>query len=101
MNNISGRVEIVNKEILNKKSKKEKIMLEDGTIVFCKGMKGCSSFVGIVYGNGKKILELENGSDAYINLNDYLYLGDTIRYWKIEKILETRLIIDKVLEESE
>lgn len=97
----SGRVEIVNKEILNQKSKKEKIMLENGTIVFCKGMKGCSSFVGIVYGYSNKILDLENGSDAYINSNDCLYLGDTISYWRIEKILETRLIIDKVLEESE
>ncbi len=92
-----GRISIEGLEkIISKKNSKEK--LPNGTIVYCKGNAGTSSFIGIVY-DSSRVLELENGSDAYINSDDYIHLGDTISYWTIEKVLKTRLIIDDVLDE--
>lgn len=95
-----GRIEIENKDLLKVKNKKkeDKPVLENGTIVFCRGSSGTCSFIGIVY-DSSKILELEFGSSACINSDGYLHLGDTISYWTIEKVLKTRLIIDEILEE--
>ena len=94
-----GRIKIEDKDLLKVKNKKNenKPVLQNGTIVFCRGNNGTGSFIGIVYDN-TKILELENGSDAYINSRDYLHLGDTISYWTIEKVLKTRLVIDEIID---
>ena len=48
----------------------------------------------------KGILELENGSDAYINTNGYLHLGDQISYWAIERVVKAKLIIEDIIEED-
>lgn len=93
-----GNLEIEDKDLLKAKNKQEKPVLINGTIVFCRGNKGTDSFIGIVY-DGSKVLELEHGSDAYINSDDYIHLGDTISYWTIEKVLKARLVIDEILAE--
>lgn len=74
----------------------EKPILKNGTIVYCKGHEGTSSFYGIVYEDG--ILELKNGSNAYIQTKDYLHLGDRINYWTIEKACKAKLIIENYIE---
>lgn len=79
------------------KIKKEKKPLKNGTIVYCKGIDGTGSFYGIVYEHG--VLEFPCGSTAYIQKNGYLYLGDTISYWTIEKIVKAKMIIEGVIEE--
>ena len=94
-----GRIKIEGEEkIKNPHKKKNKKVLVNGTIVYCKGSGGTSSFIGIVYDNFK-VLELECGSSAYINSDTYIHLGDTISYWTIEKVLKTKLIIEDILEE--
>lgn len=81
-----------------KRKKIEKPILSNGTIVYCRGTAGTSSFYGIVYPKG--ILELENGSDAYINTNGDLHLGDQISYWIIERVVKAKLIIEDIIEED-
>lgn len=93
-----GRLEIVDSCIKKNKKKIEKPVLQHGTVVYCKGNGGAGSFYGIVYENG--VLELECGSNAYINTREYLHLGDTIHYWTIERVIKARLVIDEILEES-
>lgn len=91
-----GELSIIVEDIESKE--KEEPILPNGTIVYCKGTKGVSSFYGIVYSNG--ILELENGSDVYIKTNKYLHLGDQISYWRIEKVVKAKLIIEDVIKEK-
>ena len=93
-----GRTKIEGLEKLKSKKSKNREVLSNGTIVYCKGNGGTLDFVGIVYDNSK-VLELECGSSAYINSDDYIHLGDTISYWTIEKVLKTKLIIEEILEE--
>lgn len=95
----NGRLEIVENYNEKDKKKKEKPVLQYGTIVYCRGNGGAGSFYGIVYENG--VLELECGSDAYINTREHLHLGDIVKYWTIEKVVKAKLIIDEVLEEVE
>ena len=87
-------------KIKSKEIKKKREILENGTIVYCKGSQSTSSFIGIVYDNCR-VLEIENGSSAYINSDNYIHLGDMVGYWTIEKVLKTRLVIDEVLKEME
>lgn len=94
-----GRMEIVNKIKHNSKKQKEKPVLPHGTIVFCKGCNGAGSFYGIVYEYG--VLELDCGSNAYINTKDYLHLGDKINYWTIEEVVKAKLIIEDIVEEAD
>lgn len=93
-----GRIEIVEK--YNKKDKKkiEKPVLQNGSIVFCKGHDGAGSFYGIVYENG--VLELGCGSDAYIKTREYLHIGDRISYWTIEYVCKSKLIIERIIGEE-
>lgn len=93
-----GRIEIVEK--YNKKDKKkiEKPVLQNGSIVFCKGHDGAGSFYGIVYENG--VLELGCGSDAYIKTREYLHIGDRISYWTIEYVCKSKLIIEGIIGEE-
>lgn len=93
-----GRIEIVEK--YNKKDKKkiEKPVLQNGSIVFCKGHDGAGSFYGIVYENG--VLELERGSDAYVKTRENLHIGDRISYWTIEYVCKSKLIIEGIIEEE-
>ena len=94
-----GKIKIDNKISLKEvKRNKNKETLANGTIVYCRGNSGTASFIGIVY-NSTRVLELENGSNAYINSNDYIHLGDTISYWTIEKVLSARLVVDEILKE--
>lgn len=79
-----GRIELVEKYGKKDTKKKEKPILQYGTIVYCKGHGGAGSFYGIIYENG--ILELPYGSNAYINTKEYLHIGDTINYWTIEYV---------------
>lgn len=69
---------------------KEKKPIPHGTVVYCKGNAGAGSFYGIVYSGG--VLELENGSEAYISTNEPIYLGDTISYWTIEKVCSSAIL---------
>ncbi len=94
----NGRLEIVEKYDKKQKAKKERPVLQNGTIVFCRGNGGTGSFYGIVYSGG--ILELQCGSDAYIQTEGYLHLGDTISYWTIEKVCKSKLIIEGIVEEE-
>lgn len=94
-----GRTEIIEKYSRKEKKKKEKPILQNGTIVFCKGHDGAGSFYGIVYGNG--ILEIECGSDAYIKTKENLHVGDIINYWTIEYVCKTKLIIEGIIGEEE
>ena len=89
-----GRLEIID-DI--EKMKKEKAILPIGTIVYCRGDSGAGSFYGMVYPNG--VLELENGSDAYINTQEHLHLGDKISFWTIEKVVKAKLIIKDIIKE--
>lgn len=58
--------------------------LKNGDIVFCRGTNGTGNFYGIyVYGIG--VIELENGSSAYIRSKEILHLKQQISYWIIEK----------------
>lgn len=93
-----GKLKIEEKIEHKKKKKIEKPILSNGTIVYCRGTAGTGSFYGIVYPKG--ILELENGSDAYINTNGYLHLGDQISYWVIERVVKAKLIIEDIIEED-
>ena len=93
-----GRMKIVENFKTSPKKKKEKPVLKNGTIVFCRASGGASSFYGIVYEQG--VLELECGSDAYIRKSGYKHLGDTISYWTIESVCEVELII-KSIDEGE
>ena len=89
-----GRMKIV--EQYNKKDqKKEKPILQNGSIVFCKGHDGTGSFYGIVYENG--VLEIEHGSDAYIKTRENLHIGDRISYWTIEYVCKSELIIKGII----
>ena len=90
----NGRMEIVENFKTTPKKKKERPVLENGTIVFCRGNNGTNSFYGIVYSKG--VLELECGSNAYIQTNAYLHLGDTISYWTIESVCKAKLIIEEI-----
>lgn len=92
-----GRLKII--EDYNKESleKIEKPALQDGTIVYCKGNTGASSFYGIVYENG--ILELKCGSNTCINTKEPLHIGDTISYWTIEYACKAKLIIEGIVKE--
>lgn len=94
-----GRIEIIEKYSRKKKQKKEKPILQNGTIVFCKGCDGAGSFYGIVYENG--VLELVYGSNAYIQTREDLHIGDRISYWTIEYVCKTKLIIEGIIEEKE
>jgi hypothetical protein len=58
--------------------------LKNGDIVFCRGVEGTGSFYGI-YVNGIGIIELENGSTAYMPSKKALHLKEKISYWTIEK----------------
>lgn len=69
---------------------KEKKPIPNGTVVYCKGNSGAGSFYGIVYSGG--VLELENGSEAYISTNEPIYLGDTFSYWTIEKVCNSAIL---------
>ena len=69
---------------------KEKKPIPCGTVVYCKGNAGAGSFYGIVYSGG--VLELENGSEAYISTNEPIYLRDTISYWTIEKVCNSAIL---------
>lgn len=89
-----GRMEIVENFKTEPKKKKEKPVLRNGTIVFCRGSGGTNSFYGIVYSRG--VLELQYGSNAYIQKDGYLHLGDTISYWTIESVCKAKLIIEEV-----
>lgn len=82
-----GRIKIV--EQYNKKDKKkiEKPVLQNGSIVFCKGHDGTGSFYGIVYENG--VLELECGSDAYIKTREKLH--NSIEYLELQCIVNNRI----------
>lgn len=94
-----GKIKIDNKISLKEVKRNEnKKILADGTIVYCRGNAGTGSFIGIVY-DSKRVLELENGSNAYINSDDYIHLGDTVSYWTIEKVLSARLVVDEILKE--
>ena len=76
--------------------------LENGDIVFCRGELGTGSFYGI-YVNGIGIIELENGSTAYMPSKTALHLKEKIHYWTIEKKFENvELIIkeDKIIKED-
>lgn len=85
-------------QIKEKHKKKNKEILPNGTIVYCKGSGGTSSFIGIVYDNSR-VLELGCGSSAYINSDNYIHLGDTISYWTIDKVLKTKLVIEEIVKE--
>lgn len=89
-----GRMKIVENFKTESKKQKEKPVLKNGTIVFCRASEGAQSFYGIVYSKG--VLELEYGSDAYIRKDGYLHLGDTISYWTIESVCKTKLIIEEI-----
>lgn len=94
-----GKLEIEDKIKPGKKKKVERPVLSNGSIVYCRGTCGTGSFYGIVYSKG--ILELENGSDAYINTNGgYIHLGDQISYWVIERVVKAKLIIEDIIEEA-
>ncbi len=93
-----GRLNIVKQYSKKSKNKKEKPVLQNGTIVYCKGHNGAGSFYGIVYKNG--VLELEHGSDAYINSYNYLHIGDTINYWTIESVCKAKMIIEDIIAED-
>lgn len=93
-----GRIEIENKIKFNSKKRKEKPVLPNGTIIFCRGNNGAGSFYGMVYESG--VIELESGSTAYIQKSGYLHLGDTISYWTIEKAVKAKLIIEDIIEED-
>lgn len=93
-----GRMKIVEDFKTSPKKKKEKPVLKNGTIVFCRANGGAHSFYGIVYSEG--ILELECGSNTYIQKRGNKHLGDTISYWTIESVCETKLIIEE-LDEGE
>lgn len=61
--------------------------LKNGDVVFMKATRGACDFYGMfVYGIG--IIELENGSDAYCRAKGYLYIGDAISHWTIEKVFK-------------
>lgn len=91
-----GRLEIVEKCSKKQKKKTEKPVLKNGTIVYCRGSEGTGSFYGIVYCGG--VLELECGSNAYIQTRDYLHIGDKISYWTIESVCKAKLIIEDIYE---
>lgn len=91
-----GRTKIV--EQYSKKDRKAKPVLRHGSIVYCKGHNGASSFYGIVYQYG--VLELECGSDACIKTTEDLHIGDTISYWTIEYVCKSKLIIEEVIGEE-
>ena len=74
-----GKLEIIEKNIkTEKKTKREKPVLPNGTIVYCRGTAGT----------------------GYINTNGYIYLGDQINYWIIEKVVKAKLIIEDIIEED-
>ena len=84
-----GRLTIID----NHKEKEEKEPLNYGTVVFCRGHNGTGSFYGIVYEYG--VIELPYGSNAYINTNQHLHIGDSISYWTIERVCKNaKLIIE-------
>lgn len=92
-----GKLNIKENSKVNKKAKIERPVLSSGTIVFCRGTSGAGSFYGIVYPKG--ILELANGSDAYINTSESIHLGDKISYWVVEKVVKATLTIEGIVEE--
>ena len=94
----NGRLEIVENYTDNPKSKQEKPVWQHGTIVYCRGNNGTGSFYGIVYSEG--VLELECGSNTYIQKHGHLHLGDTISYWTIERVCKAKLIIEGIVEEE-
>ena len=53
-----GRTNIIEQYSKKDKKKREKPVLQHGSIVYCKGHDGTGSFYGIVYENG--VLELNN-----------------------------------------
>ena len=93
-----GRMKIVEKYNKKDQEEKEKPILQNGSIVFCKGHDGTGSFYGIVYDNG--VLELEYGSGAYINTRERLHIGDRINYWTIEYVCKSKLIIEGIIREE-
>lgn len=93
-----GKLEVIENIKMSEKRKKQKAVLPNGTIVFCRGTAGTGSFYGIVYPKG--VLELGNGSDAYINTSGYIHLGDQISYWIIEKVVKAKLVIEDIIEED-
>lgn len=99
MEDIESIIEFEGTEKLRKTiDTKQKPKLKNGTIVYCKGTGTAQSFIGIVYDN-TKVLELPYGSNAYINSDNYIHLGDTVNYWIIEKVLKTKLIIEDIIAE--
>ena len=92
-----GKLNIKENSKVNKKVKIERPIIPSGTIVFCRGTSGAGSFYGMVYSKG--VLELSNGSDAYINTSDYIHLGDKISYWVVEKVVKATLTIEGIVEE--
>ena len=86
-----GRLTIIDNH--KEKAKKGKEPLKYGTVVFCRGHNGTESFYGIVYEYG--VIELPYGSNAYINTNQHLHIGDSISYWTIERVCKNaKLIIE-------
>jgi hypothetical protein len=87
----NGRLKIIDnyKEQVSKGER-----LKYGTIVHCKGDNGTSSFYGIVYEYG--VLELECGSNAYINTKEPICLGKMYNYWTIDRVCKNpKLIIEE------
>ena len=93
-----GRTNIIEQYSKKDKKKREKPVLQYGSIVYCKGHDGATSFYGIVYENG--VLELECGSDAYIRTKENLHIGDRISYWTIEYLCKSKLIIEGIVREE-
>lgn len=90
-----GRTNIIEQYNKKDKEKREKPVLQHGSIVYCKGHDGTGSFYGIVYENG--VLEIEHGSDAYIKTRENLHIGDRIGYWTIEYVCKSELIIKGII----
>lgn len=93
-----GRTKIIEQYRKKDKKKIEKPVLQNGSIVYCKGHDGTGSFYGIVYENG--VLELQCGSDAYIKTRENLHIGDRISYWTIEFVCKSKLIIEGIIGEE-
>lgn len=91
-----GRLEISENFSKKAKKKRERPVLKNGTIVYCRGSEGAGSFYGIVYSGG--VLELPLGSDAYIKTRDYIHIGDRIGYWTIESVCKAKIIIEDIYE---
>lgn len=93
-----GRTNIIEQYSKKDKKKIEKPVLQHGSIVYCKGHDGAGSFYGIVYENG--VLEIKCASTSYIKTRENLHIGDRIRYWTIEYVCKSKLIIEGIIGEE-